>query len=271
MTFWMLLCLFGYIVFDILTHHWYADYSFEYGEMIYDTDPRFVLEFERYVPTTYNVVLGKLNQFIMPFTACVTTVLLIRRDYGDRFYEIEKGAGVRPFTYLLGRISALVTLNFVIALIAAFGFLHLYVFTRGGVASIDLGTYFADSTVRIMRNIVFYGLPGILLYISLTYFFGCITKSGTAASVVSIGYALFCVLGKTILRRHLPQVYFEYLSPSPEKLGHYLYAYDSAEFDDVIKRMDTSLGKAALCIGILVGLALLYTAISYYLIRQRDQ
>ena len=270
-TFWMLLVVFVYITFDIIIHHWYSYYSFEYREMIIDTDPRFVLDFETYVKTTYNVVLGKLNFFLMPLFACVSTVLVLNRDYGDNFYEIEKGAGVKPGMYLLGRIVALVTLNFAIAVIAAFGFFHLYMFTRGGIPSMDLWTYITDSTIRIMRNIVFYAMPGILFYIGFTYFLGCFLRNETATAFISIGYALFYATSVMMLRIKIPQVYFDYLSPSPSKLGHYLYAYDSDQFNSITTMMNTDLGKATLCVCILVGLFIFYSVISYLRTCKRDR
>lgn len=268
--FWMMFALFGFIAFEIVTSPSYGYYVPELNELIMDTDPRFVLEFNAYVQHISNTV-GKLMGYAMPLFTVVSVVLILNRDYGDNFYEIEKAAGMKPRQYLFGRFAALVTLNFIVAVVFSFFFLHLYVFTRGGVSELDLWTYLTDSAVRLMRHVIFRAMPAVLFYIGLTYCVGSLFRSGILASVCSVGYIILYYTTNYMLRNRVNPLYFDYLSPSPKKLLYYLHYYDSELFEGVLVQMDTDLGKAALCVCILVGLAVAYSAIAYLRTRKRDR
>ncbi len=269
--FWMMFALFGFIAFDIATNARYGYYVPELNELIMDTDPRFVLKFNPYVQLTSNTVSNVLLSYAMPLFTVVSVVLILNRDYGDSFYEIEKSAGMKPTQYLFGRFAALITLNFVVAVVFAFFFLHLYVGTRGGVAELDVWTYITDSTVRLMRHVIFKAMPNVLFYIGFTYCVGSLFRSGILASVCSVGYIILYYVTNYMLRNRVNPLYFDYLSPSPKKLFYYLHYYDSELFEGVLVQMDTDLGKAALCVCILVGLAVAYSAIAYLRTRKRDR
>ncbi len=269
--FWMMFALFGFVAFNIVTSPTYGYYVPELNETIMDTDPRFVLKYNTYVQHIANTVGQNLLLYALPLFTVVSVVLILNRDYGDNFFEIEKAAGMKPTQYLFGRLAALVTVNFIVAVVMGFLFLHLYVGTRGGVAELELWNYIADSTVRMMRHLIFRALPAVLFYIGFTYLMGSLFRSGVAAALCSIGYAVFYVVMVSRLRFRLDPFYFNYLSPNPSKLSQYLHYYDSEWFENIIASKNTSLGKAALCVCILVGLAVVYSAIAYLRTRTRDR
>ena len=269
--FWMMFVLFGFIAFEIITKPSYGYFDFELDELIMDTDPRFVLEFRSYVQHVSNIINSDLMFYALPLFSAVSVVLILGRDYGDNFYEIEKAAGTKPTQYLFGRLAALVTVNFIVAVVMAYFFLHLYVITRGGVAGLDAWTYIADSTVRMMRHLIFRIIPALLFYIGFTYCAGSLFRSGIAAALCSIGYVVFVVVMTARLRFRVDPFYFDYLSPTPNKLSKYLHWYDSELFEDQIVSLETSFCKAAICVCILVGLGVLYSAIAYLRTRNRDR
>lgn len=269
--FWMMFVMFGFIAFELVTQGCYGYYDFELSELIMDTDPRFVLEFSAYVQFVSNVINSQLMYYSLPLFTAVSVVLILNRDYGDNFYEIEKAAGTKPTRYLIGRLAALVTVNLIVAVVMAYFFLHLYVITRGGVAGLDVWAYIADSTVRMMRHLIFRVLPCILFYIGFTYCIGSLFRSGIAAALCSIGYVVFYVVTSFMLRHRMGAFYFDYLSPTPRKLTMYLQRYDSELFESHIANTNTNLTKAAICVCILVGLGALYSTIAYLRTRKRDR
>lgn len=271
--FWMMFILFGFIAFERVTRPSYGYFDFELNELFMDTDSRFVLIFDTYVQCVSNTVGASLLRYAMPLFTSVSVVLILDRDYGDNFYEIEKAAGMKPTQYLFARLAALFTVNFIVATVISYFFLHLYVITRGGVEGLEGWTYITDSTVRMLRHLIFRIIPALLFYIGFTYCVGSLFRSGVAAAVCSIGYALFYMVTYGRLRFRVNPFYFDYLSPSPNKLGFYLHFYDSDpyQFDSTVRMANTNLGKAAICVCILVGLGALYSTIAYLRTRKRDR
>ena len=269
--FWMMFVVFGFVVFELLTKGSHGYFSFEYNEMIRDTDPRYVIDYHQYIQRIYNIVQSTLMYYAMPLFTSVSVVIILNRDYGDNYYEIEKAAGVKPAKYIFGRLAALVTINYIVVVLLALAILHIWIYTRGGVPALDLQTYIIDSTVRMIRLVSFYAMPALLFYIGFTYFIGSLFRSGFMASVCSIGYVIFYAVVNLMFRSRIAPWYFEYLSTSPKKLGHYLMFYDTDLFETFIMERDTDLGKAAICFGALVGLALLYSSIAYLRTRKRDR
>jgi len=123
----------------------------------------------------------------------------------------------------------------------------------------------------MMRMIVFRAVPTIVFYIGFTYCIGSMFKSGFIAAISSIGYIIFYAAGYGKIGNRFSSTYWEYLSHDPGKLKHYFHYYDHEEFAFALQSYDTSLGKAVLCIGILVGLGVVYTAIAYLRTRKRDR
>ena len=243
-------------------------YSLELGEMIWDTDPRYVLVYKRYIILIQNIGSSWIMVYAMPIFALITSFLVVNRDYRDGFYEIEKSRGVRTSTYLSGRLAALITVN-TITLIATFlTSINWYVFTRGGVSGMGLWEYISDSTVRCLRYAICVMLPSVLVWIMLTYAVGVIFKSGWIGAFASVTYIAVHYLSLTVLRFRTPEWFRYLLSPSPYHLRHYFYYYDTEWFTGTLQ--GTSLTKAIYCILILLGVSLLYGMISYIATRRRE-
>ncbi len=269
-TFWLLLLLFVFEFIDVLTTSHFGYYDLNLKEQIFDTDVRFVVTCDfylKYIANSYSYIMFD----IMPIFTAVTTVLVLNRDYGDNLYEIEKAAGIKPTHYFFGRLTALGTFLIGIGFVVCFARFHTYIFTRGGVPSMDLVTYFTDSTVRLLRIFIFTAIPPILVNIAFTYCFGTLFRSGIPAAVVSVGYGILNTVVYQRLRLRMNPLYFDYVSPPQLKLFGYLYYYDTDKFEQALEQFETDIGKAALCVCILVGLAVLCSSIAYLRTRKRDR
>jgi len=253
--FWMLFVLIAFVAWDI----------------IFDTDPRYVLGYNTYVKTVSNTMSSDVLYYLMPLFTSITTVLVVNRDHGDNFFEIEKAAGVKPIQYVFARLLAIFTLNLIVVTIISYLYLDLYVFIRGGVKYMGLWEYITDSTVRMLRMIIFRAVPLIVFYIGFTYFIGSLFKSGIAAAIGSISYVAFYAIGYLMLRLRVGEIYWDYLSPSPLKLTMYFHYYDHTEFEWLITTFQISMGDAILCISLLVGLGVIYSTIAYLCTRKRDR
>lgn len=274
-TFWFLLFLFVLKLTETVPNPSSEFYDPELKEWITETDPRFVLGLGTFTKRTSQSVSSMMSELI-PFFTAVTTVLVLNRDYGDSFYEIEKAAGIKPRHYLLGRLLALGTLLVVISVVVCFTFFHTYILMRGGVPSLDWVTYFTASAVRLLRYFIFTAIPTILFYVAFTYCIGALFRSGIPAAVVSIGYVVLNTVVYKRLRFRMNPFYFDYLAPSPQQLEEYFYSINrdligQTEVDGLLKMLDTNLEKAVLCICYLAGLTLIYSTIAYIFTRGRDR
>lgn len=244
-------------------------YLIETQETIYDTDPRFELHMQPYVQNTSNFVTSYLL-YIMPAFTVITTVIVMSRDWRDRFFEIEKGADVKASHYLLGRIAALVTVNFAVMMLLPCVQFYIYVFTRGGLYGVSTMDMIADSSIRLMRNIVLEGWPCVLMYMGLTYACGWLFKSGTMGGVCGMSYIVVYFILVSYYRFRLFPFYFDYLSPRPEKLTMFLHYYDSEWHYLSAGREETTWPLALTCVAILLGVALVYFLISYWRTKKRE-
>ena len=235
-------------------------------KMIKDDSPLFVLGYETYIKKITSAVCTNVMSYAMPLITVLSTVLVLNRDYGDNFYEIEKCAGMKASSYLFGRIAALITVNFSLATIASFVSFHVYIISRGGLSTMGTLYYITDSSIRLMRLIVLIAFPTILFYIGVTYLLGCIFHSGLYSSIISICYVVFIALPNLILGGIIPQAYYDYLAPIPQKLEHYLYWYDTYGFNT-----NLSLKDATLAFLFMPSVFLLTLIVSYILIRKRDK
>jgi len=233
-------------------------------KMVKDNSPEYVLGYGVYIKRIINSVLLVMN-YAMPLIAVVSTVLILNRDYGDNFYEIEKGAGISPAAYFFGRIAALITVNFPLVVIASFISFHTYIITRGGISEMGALYYITDSSIRLMRIIVLVAFPAILFYIGVTFLLGCLFRSGMSASIVSIAYIVFNKI-QPRLREFIPQLYEEYFSPLPNKLTTYLYWYDTYEFNT-----NLSLKDATLAFLFQPTIFFITLILSYVFVRKRDK
>lgn len=265
-TFWLILSVMIIIAVEHATGACYGMYMPEYDEVIMDTDPRFVLEYQRYIIHITNT-LGNLLSYAIPIFAVVTTVLIAQRDFNDGFFEIEKSMNVKYFKYLIGRIFTIFIINCIFVTICSFCSLHLYVFLRNGVEGIGIWEYLGDSTVRLLRANLFRSYPCILFYITLTYSVATMFKNSILSAVIGLGYmitnliiSIYALTGESL--------YLNYLSPTPLKVMHYLYYYDTEWFGQ-ISIIETSLLEVTICLSLILLFATVFSFISYLRIRKR--
>ena len=259
-TFWLILCV-------LLIISIYSAISGYYGGGDLNND--YILIFNKYVQTVPNSGVSLL-MYPIPLFAVITVALTLSRDYGDDFFEIEKANGIKAICYLTGRIIALVTINCLVLIFVHLLMMNINVFTRGGVEDWSIGTFLADSSIRVVRFDICVALPTIIFYIGVTYALGTIFKNSIIPSVLSLGYVSFFYCSFLLFRHKFAEDYFNSFSPMPLNLRKYFNFYDTEWFDDYILRNDLSVEKVLFCIAFLVGVAVLCSVISYLRIRKRS-
>ena len=261
----MLLVIFV-AIFDATKVH-YSKFSLEIWETIMDTDPRYVLEFDIFRQHIQNACLAGIMWYALPLLAVISTALILSRDWGDRFFEIEKAAGSRPLSYVTARLGAILSVNTVVMVFAMLLTFYWYVFSRGGVEGMSVFAMIADSFPRFFKYVLFIGLPCIMMYVGLTYVAGNLLRSGVAGAVGGMGYVVgFYVFYLFFSASQKYPIYFDYLAPVPMKLRFYLSALDKPS----MAISGTPLWQAAVGFGVLVGVALIYYAVSYWRVRRRE-
>ncbi len=259
-TFWLMVCLLAVAAAQ-------GAYDGYYGG---DNDPETVLYYNDYIQVISNSCISTLLQYAMPIFTIINVALVINRDYGDKFFEIEKSAGAKPSLYAIGRTAALTTVNGIALVIAHCGCFYLYIYTRNGVDGMTWYQILSDSFIRILRVDLFVALPCILFYIGIAYLIGNLFKSGVAATVLSSSYAMGYFLINLIFRHRIGETYFNYFSPVPKKLRQYFHFYDTEWFEELLVGFDLSAEKAAFCIAFLGGVFTLGVVLSYLLTRRRN-
>ena len=240
------------------------------GFFLGDDDSNFVLNYKNYIQCIINSLVSKLLMYALPLFTVITVVLVLNRDYSDKFFEIEKAANVKPASYLYGRLSALISINFLALFLSNLLCMYWYLYTRGGVEGLTTWEAISETFIRVLRVDSFVGMPSLIFYIGLTYFVGAIFKNGIPAAIVGMGYALGFYAGYLMLRLRISEDYFNYFSPIPKKLRQFFHYYNTEWFEDTIKRFDTSLAHVAFCISFLVGIAVLCSVVSHLRVRQRN-
>ena len=273
LLFWLIFAfLIGLSIYNTISVN-YGIYNHEYQEMIWDTDPRYVLLEETYVKDVINNCTTTML-YPMPLMAIVSTFLILSRDYGDGFYEIERAGGRRPLYYLTGRLAALLTVNFIAILLTVFMMSVTYVFTRGGVSDMPIGEFWADFISRVLRNVICVTWAPIVMFVCSTYMLGSLFKNGWVAAMGSSVYVLVNFVFNTILQFRIPEWYGQYLSPTPETVFGYFYFYDYYDdlekFEQFLGNRGTSFTLMLASIGWIVGVALIYSLVSYLRIRHRE-
>ena len=259
-TFWLLVAVLAIVVIQGVNEGFY----------LVDTEPDFVLTYQMYIQSIINSLASKLLMYALPIFAVITVVLVLNRDYGDKFFEIEKAANVRPTSYLYGRLSALISVNFLALFLSNLLCMYWYLYTRGGVEGLTAWKVISETFVRVLRVDIFVGMPSLIFYIGLTYFVGAIFKNGIPAAIVGMGYSLGFYAAYLMLRFRISEDYFNYFSPIPKKLRQFFHYYDTEWFEDTIKRQNTSVADVAFCISFLVGIAAVCSLISYLCLRKRE-
>ena len=258
-TFWLILTV---LLITVVHGGWKGHY-------LGDSDPSFVLIYREYVQTLTNIVCAKLLMYALPIFTIFSVVLVLNRDHGDKFFEIEKCAGIKPYAYLWGRLAAIVTLNTVILYLMSMLSSFIYIFTRGGVEGLETGDMIVETLIRLARLDLFDAMPTLLFYIGLTYMIGSIFKNGIPAAILSIGYVIAYYVFSLMFRFRISPTYFDYFSPIPYNLRRYFHYYDTEWWEGMVKNYDLTIGKVAICIGFLVGVGVLCSLISHLCVRKR--
>lgn len=240
------------------------------GFYLGDNDQNFTLGYRDYIQTIINSLAGKLLMYAIPIFSVITVVLVLNRDYGDKFFEIEKAANVKPAFYLYGRFSALISINFLTLFLCNLLCMYWYLYTRGGVEGLTTWETISETFIRVLRVDIFVGLPSLIFYIGLTYFAGSLFKNGIPAAIVGMGYSLWFYAAYLMLRFRISEDFFNYFSPIPKKLRHYFHYYDTEWFETMITQQKTSVAHVAFCISFLVGIAIVFNIISHMVVRNRN-
>ena len=172
-----------------------------------------------------NVLVADLLMYAAPIFGVITTVLTLNRDHGDKFFEIEKAAGIKPFSYTAGRIAALLTVNGVILLLLS-GFLaYGRIALEGGVDGMSFGYMLIHSLPRLLMVNLLLGLPCLFFYIGMSYAVGSLFGHGIPSMVTGCGYVMFYYVVFMLFRHRLAPDYFSYYAPVPRALRSVLDAY----------------------------------------------
>ena len=190
-------------------------------EIIWDTDPRFVLYFDKFLQMIPNHISHSVMFYAVPAFSVVTALIVMTNDYGKGFFEVEKAGNVRPTTHLFGRLAALVEVNSIVALSASFLAVGFYYVTRGGVWGYDFAECLGVMTVRVLRTFLFCELPAILVFLGVSLLAGAIMKNGFAASVVGILFVIFNYLVSAYFGFRMSTFFNKYLTTN--KFSAYLY------------------------------------------------
>ncbi len=228
------------------------------------------LFFDKYTGVVGTLVTAELLRYALPVFTVVLTARIIKRHYGDKFFEIEKSGGAGMLCYLAGRVCALAAVVFAVQAAVSFLSMYIYVGRWGGVADMTVGEFFLDSTVRLLRLEICVALPNILFYLGLTYLLGTIFHSGTASAVCGLGIAAADYVFSLIYRNRDFPIYFGYFSPKPDKLAMYFFFMDTPDELLCWGIMGTSLSRALLALGIMTAFITIFLVLAYLCIRKRE-
>lgn len=266
-SFYIALLVLSAVLVDLLTNVSIGYFDHELNEAIMHGDERFEFTYQSYVQLFCNCV-SLLTKYAIPLFAIITTVLIVIRDFGDGFFEIEKAAGASPARYLFGRLGTLTVFNFAVSTFFVFIYFY-YVVVPYKIDGQPFANYFFSGTIWLFINCLAKVLPCVLFYTCLTYCIGSIFKNGISAAVGSMGYVLFVYI-HNMYNISGNSLFVQYFRPSDQtKLLWYLYYYDTVWFEDTLETFDTSLSDAILCIAILLVFSTLFSLVSYLRIRKR--
>ena len=260
-TFWLFMLLFAFI----MVRYGLSDYKV-YAPGFAPT----TLSIDKYTGFVGNLVNAGMLTYATPVFAVITTTLVLNRDYGDQFFEIEKAGGISILRHFTGRLCALAAVVLAVQIIASFLSMYIYVGRWGGVVGMTTVEFLVDSTVRLLRIDLCVALPIILFYVGLTFLIGAVFHSGLFATFGGLGYVVANYIFAMLYQYRSYETYFGYFSPRPLKLTNYFFNLDTAD-GAMWNAMDgTSLNKALLCIGFLISVFSLCSIASYFLLCRRE-
>lgn len=243
------------------------------GYYVGDDEPGVRVSYNDFVEVIANSGISTLALYVLPLVAIVVTIIVLNRDYGDDFFEIEKASGLPHLPYLAGRLTAITTVVTVCMAISHAVCLHLYIFTRGGVPKLTPTEYLWESIVRMLRFDFCVILPELLFYLTMTYLLGVFLKKGYTTAAVScvlmLSYYYVSITYRYQYISRFMDQFFDYFSPLPGKLRLYFQLYDTENDQFAYQVFDLSTADAIIGIAFLVGSSILFSLISYFRIRKR--
>ncbi len=270
-TFWLaVLVLLGISVFYVSMQ---VSFYWESAENVQRFDPEYVPEVlpESLVQEVDNVVSGGFLVYQIAVFAIIATVLVLNRDYGDQFFEIEKAAGVSPFRYTAGRLAALLTVSAVALEVFSFATLHALLIGKGGVAGQNALQTMGATFPRLTCGVLFKGVPYLCFYIGLVYLFGTLFRNGLVGGAAGFANAIFYYVTYMLYRYDDGWfTYFQYFCPSPNVLRFYVGYFGTANGERIFAMYGVTTGGMVFCVAFLVGVALACAAVSYWRTRRRE-
>ena len=238
-------------------------------EKIWDTDPRFVISYGEVIQKLSDARSITMMSYASPFLFVIVSIIVLTRDWTDNLFEIERAGNVSPLTYFFGRYSAVVTFVTSVFLIDVLFALHGYYISRRGIPDLPVWDYIVDFDFRLLRLFFTAVVPGILIFVGIAFFAANLTKSGIKGAIVSISYILFEYICNSILLFRMPDVYKNYLTPTPLNLYLYWRYYDTEWFNIKWPHNPFSTEQMLLCLGILYLIAVSLAVGSYICVKRR--
>lgn len=257
-TFWLAVAIFA----GLVVREGYTDYvTYAPGY-----EPK-VLAYAAYVQGIDHR-MSNLLLLALPFFVVVVTALVLNRDYGDQFFEIEKAAGVRPTRYLLGRLCVVVSISLTAQWMFSVLCMVLFASRWSGVYGLSKWQFIVDCALRQFRVAFCAALPLVLVFAGLTYLLGAIFHSGFVAAIGGLGLTVGNFVFTFLYQYRAFATYFDSFSPVPKKLLRYVVFYNVPE--QSMRRMGATLGTALFCVAWLVGVFAIFGVGAYALIRKRE-
>ena len=240
------------------------------SNMIYDTDPEYVLEYKVYIQVILNLRAWMMI-FQVPIFCIITTFVMLNRNHSDHFFEIERSTGLRNVTYLFARFLAVFTVCLLSAILVAMVGVTYYYFSRGGLAQFTTMEFFADAMPRVIRQVVCSFGPAILFYISLAYVVGTLVRNAYAGGVAGIGYVLLHYRAQTTWRMAFPQYVHDYLTPCPSHANNYFAWIDTEWFTETTIHNPFSPRDFVIYYSIIFSVIVVFLALSYWSTAKRTR
>lgn len=227
-SFWMVVLVGAvYGIYNEVMQSSYGYVDMETYEMIWDTDPRYILDFQSYIKLFANMA-NFISTHISTMVCAISTAVILLRDYGDRFFEIEKAAGLKTSAYVYGRFATLTAVNVVYNFALLSTCLFSYVITRGGVDGMAPFATFTDAFVRLVLLELIICIPAILVSIAITYLIGALFNNGISAAAGGLMYSLvYMIIGRFFGWKggEIMEIIRNYFAPVPMKVFWFMYYF----------------------------------------------
>ncbi len=218
-----------------------------------------------------NTVNAGFMMYQISIFAIILVTLVLNRNHGDQFYEIEKAAGVSPLRYTLGRIAAVMTISLVTLEIFAFFSLQAIIIGSGGVEGQSVLQTVAATFPRMTWIVLGVGIPHLCFYVGLTYLFGTLFKNGLVGAVAGFVYDIFHFVTYLLYRYESGWMeYFDMYSQNPRVLRFFVSFVGTEREEMIFPRYGVTPGRALLSAGFLIGVGILCVAVSCWLTRRRE-